>query len=100
MAKTIPILSPEGERIELSEWVIIKLAQAKFLKRDKETGLQKIERRIYGFLHLFSGRDPTRPSPVRAKDYSQPKRSSSQHPLAGAFSESDIREYHRKLEGA
>jgi len=83
--RRVPILDPDGRRIELPVWVIIKLTQAKFLVRDQETGLQRIKPTIYGFRDLFAGSDPTRPRAVRAYDYRRPRGGNHQHPLMQAL---------------
>jgi hypothetical protein len=51
------VLNPAGKEIFLPYWVFKRLKQLHLLERDRETGLRRIQARIFGLMPLWDGAD-------------------------------------------
>jgi hypothetical protein len=51
------VLNPNSVEIDLPFWVFKRLKKLRLLERDRETGLRKIDKRVFGLMDLWEGLD-------------------------------------------
>jgi hypothetical protein len=79
------VLNPNGVEIDLPFWVFKRLKKLHLLKRDRETGLRKIEKCVYGMMDLWKGPDFRSDRKFGAFDPSYQRACSKDSGYASAF---------------
>jgi len=63
------VINPYGNAIDLPHWVFVRLKRLRLLDRDIETGMHRINKRIFGLMALSEGPDFRPDRRYRAFDF-------------------------------
>jgi hypothetical protein len=79
------ILNPHGVEIDLPFWVFKRLKKLRLLERDPETGMRRIQERVFGLMVLWDGPDFRPDRRFRAFDAGYQRACSKDSGYASAF---------------
>jgi len=79
------VLNPNGVEIDLPFWVFKRLKKLHLLERDPETGLRKIDKRVFGLMDLWEGPDFRSDRKFRAFDPGYQRACSKDSGYASSF---------------